>query len=156
MSRPNLPPLFRRWRAVLHRSRAALPAAALLLATACGLERGATLEEFEWQQMSWDETIQGEVEASAMLGQIMVLGHTNTPSACSDLRPQFTSSGDRLTLRVVIHSVFTGCATEGEGAYQYQGVVRRLRTGTYQFTVVHTFPGTPRADEHFIIPLLSP
>jgi hypothetical protein len=131
-------------------------AAIALLAGGCSVARGPSLEFFDWEMLTFDDQLDTDVDALGVPGGIMVSGTLITPSACAQLTPRLRVAGDRLTLTVEVNSVFAGCGIQGEGAYRYDGVITRVRSGTYQITVTHTFPGTSATEETFTLAVSVP
>jgi hypothetical protein len=118
-------------------------AAAMFLTAGCGafLRQGAKLEEFEYGELTHGTEVTTGIDAHGFAGEVIFVGQFNTPDPCFRTESRFAHSGSRLTLRLTAERTRTGCA-DMLGAFRYTGAIRGLRPGTYQFRVVHEFPGT--------------
>jgi hypothetical protein len=108
-------------------------------------------EEFQFEELQLGHNIEESVDADGFGSDLFFLGQFKTPHACFNLRPSFQQSGTVLTLRVTAVSTNNQCPTQ-LGAYRYTGAVRNLRSGTYEFRMIHIVPG--QADQSHSLPVV--
>jgi hypothetical protein len=132
-----------------HRDRAARPlnrrrllvalGALLLGAGGCDfLDEEPELAEFIFAESTHGVTVEPSIDVADIGASIAIVGQLNTPTPCHRLRASLDHSGSQLTLRVVAQPT-TGTCDNVIGNFRYQGVIRNLADGTYQFRVQHSF-----------------
>jgi hypothetical protein len=117
--------------------------AATLLATGCGsfLRQGVSLDEFEYGELTHGTEISTSIDAQGFSSEVIFVGQFNTPDPCFRITGRVEHSGSNVTLRLTADRTRTGCENI-LGAFRYAGAIRGLSPGTYQFRIVHEFPGT--------------
>jgi len=96
--------------------------------------------EFQYGEVDDPSTIQEGINVTVGLGDLYILGHLVTPTRCYRLEHEFGRKAGRLELRIVARP--TGAGTcDPLGGYRYTLAVFRLRSGTYELTVVHDITG---------------
>ena len=83
----------------------------------------------------------GRVTAQPASGGVAVQGALSTPNPCYTLHGQARRDGSIVTLTVEARAG-DGICTQSIGAFSYDATVRGLPSGTYEFRVIHTYPGT--------------
>jgi hypothetical protein len=118
-------------------------AAAGILASGCGgfLRQGVSLEEFEYGELTHGTEVSTSVDAQGFFSEVIFVGQFNTPDPCFRINGRVEHSSSQVTLRITADRTRTGCENV-LGAFRYAGAIRGLTAGTYQFRVVHEFPGT--------------
>lgn len=121
--------------------RIRLLAAALCLAAVSGCDLVTDpdpLEEFGYQQTEPGAEIETGIDVAAFQGEILLVGQLEAPSSCYDLTPSFSQSGNTLNLTISLRTRGTACPAVVTG-YIWQAAIRRLKSGTYDLRVTHSY-----------------
>jgi hypothetical protein len=114
----------------------------------CSIGTDPELEEFEFIALEQPEAIQESVDARAFSGEIVFVGQVRTPHGCFELRPAVEKDDGSVTLRIDLQVRNTTCPAVASG-YRYNGVIRSVEPGRYDFRVVHAVPGQPERTHTF-------
>jgi hypothetical protein len=96
--------------------------------------------EFSFEELQAGHNFEETLDVNNIGSDIFFLGHLKTPHACFSLRPSFLQQDSVLTLRVTAQATNSQCPTM-LGGYRYSGAIRAVRSGVYDFRVIHTVPG---------------
>jgi hypothetical protein len=123
----------------------------MVLAGGCGLlDDPPALDEFLFEESEHGTTIEPAIDVAAITNSIAIVGQLNTPSPCHRLTAEFDHSGSRLILTVTATRTATTCDAI-VGTFRYQGVIRFIEDGNYDFVVRHVFPGSSWTPQEFTV-----
>lgn len=113
----------------------------VVLATGCSTSTEPRLvADFTWTEADPLLTQEG-MTASAVLGELFVLGHVFTPARCFRLDHSIGQRGFRLEVVIRARATATPNCDPAPGAYRYTLGIYNLRAGTYQLQVTHDVAG---------------
>jgi hypothetical protein len=131
--------------------RAPLLVLVVLVAGGCGLlDDPPALDEFVFEESEHGTTIEPAIDVAAITNSIAIVGQHNTPTPCHRLVAEFDHSGSRLILTITATRTSTTCEAI-VGSFRYQGVIRFVEDGNYDFVVRHVFPGSSWMPQEFSV-----